>query len=42
MELQLYHGSEHVIESPEFGKGRPYNDYGPGFYCTEHTEMAME
>ncbi len=38
----LYHGSEHVIETPVFGYGKPYNDYGPGFYCTESPEMARE
>ena len=24
------------------GKGKPYNDYGQGFYCTEHPELAKE
>ena len=33
--LTLYHGSVDVIEKPEFGKGKKYNDYGLGFYCTE-------
>jgi hypothetical protein len=40
--LILYHGSSHIIEQPEFGKGKPYNDYGVGFYCTEHIELAKE
>lgn len=38
----LFHGSKFVIEKPQFGKGKPYNDYGLGFYCTEIEEMAME
>ncbi len=36
----LYHGSEKILEKPEFGKGKPYNDYGVGFYCTEYVELA--
>ena len=40
--LTLYHGSAEIIEKPEFGKGKPYNDYGIGFYCTEHVELAKE
>ena len=31
-----------MIETPQFGLGKPYNDYGPGFYCTEHADMAKE
>ena len=38
----LYHGSDHIIEHPEYGKGKPYNDYGPGFYCTDDPAMAKE
>lgn len=38
----LYHGSEKIVEKPQFGKVKPYNDYGPGFYCTEVFDMAME
>ena len=29
--ITLYHGSAEIIEKPEFGKGKPYNDYGLGF-----------
>lgn len=42
MEKILYHGSEYVIEKPEFGKGAKTNDYGRGFYCTEEAELAKE
>ncbi|MGN0547948.1 MAG: DUF3990 domain-containing protein [Acutalibacteraceae bacterium] len=38
----LYHGSSEIIEKPVFGKGKPYNDYGQGFYCTEHAELVKE
>ena len=40
--LILYHGSPEIIEVPVFGKGKSYNDYGRGFYCTEHLELAKE
>lgn len=38
----LYHGSPEIIRIPVFGKGKSYNDYGQGFYCTEHLELAKE
>ncbi len=38
----LYHGSEFIIDKPLFGSGKPYNDYGLGFYCTEYPDMARE
>lgn len=40
--MTLYHGSDHIIEKPIFGGGKPYNDYGRGFYCTENIELAKE
>lgn len=40
--LVLYHGSPEIIEKPIFGKGKTYNDYGRGFYCTESLELAKE
>lgn len=40
--LILYHGSPEIIQTPVFGKGKSYNDYGRGFYCTEHLELAKE
>ena len=42
MKKILYHGSELLIETPEFGKGARHNDYGRGFYCTENIELAKE
>lgn len=38
----IYHGSKDIIEKPKFGKGKPYNDYGLGFYCTENLTLAKE
>ena len=38
----IYHGSDHIIQRPLFGAGKPYNDYGLGFYCTEDQDMAKE
>ena len=39
---KVYHGSKDIIEKPIFGKGKTYNDYGLGFYCTDTLEMAKE
>ena len=38
----IFHGSSNIVEKPVFGKGKKYNDYGQGFYCTEHIELAKE
>ena len=40
--MKLYHGSDHIVEAPTFGLGKPYNDYSLGFYCTQHPDMAGE
>ena len=40
--LILFHGSPEIIQTPVYGKGKSYNDYGIGFYCTEHLELAKE
>ena len=40
--LILFHGSPEIIQSPVYGKGKSYNDYGIGFYCTEHLALAKE
>ena len=42
MEKIIYHGSDPIIEQPEFGYGKPYNDYGIGFNCNENTNMTKE
>lgn len=40
--MRIYHGSQKIIEKPIYGAGKPYNDYGQGFYCTESLEIAKE
>ena len=40
--ITLYHGSEHLVETPTFGLGKKNNDFGLGFYCTESEELAKE
>ena len=40
--IDIYHGSPKLIERPVFGEGKVHNDYGRGFYCTEHAELAKE
>ena len=40
--LTLYHGSNKIVSNPVFGKGKSYNDYGLGFYCTQSNELAKE
>ena len=42
MKKTIYHGSDHIIEKPQYDYGKPYNDYGVGFYCTENPNMAKE
>lgn len=41
-QIKLYHGSDKIVERPELGKGSTKNDYGQGFYCTAHFELACE
>ena len=40
--MKLYHGSSSEIPHPALALGKPHNDYGRGFYCTEDIEMARE
>ena len=40
--LTVYHGSKQIVEVPTFGLGRKNNDFGPGFYCTESSDLAKE
>ena len=41
-EIYLYHGSACKIQTPEYGFGNLYNDFGRGFYCTKDIELAKE
>lgn len=38
----IYHGSPQIVKYPELDKGKPYNDYGQGFYCTKSLDLAKE
>ena len=38
----VYHGSDHIIETPLYNGSKKTNDYGYGFYTTENKELAME
>lgn len=40
--LTIFHGSEKIIQKPEYGIGKEHNDFGIGFYCTENEELAKE
>lgn len=40
--IELLHGTDHIIKTPNLSLGKPHNDYGQGFYCTEVLEMAKE
>jgi hypothetical protein len=42
MRKTIYHGGERIVRTPAFGTGRPYNDFGLGFYCTEYPQYAAE
>ena len=42
MDRIIYHGSETIIEKPEYLKGNIHNDYGLGFYCCSNKELAKE
>jgi hypothetical protein len=40
--IVIYHGSNNIISEPKYGQGKPYNDYGQGFYCTMNLDLAKE
>lgn len=40
--MKIFHGSPVEIPKPLLSKGKPNNDYGRGFYCTEDIELARE
>lgn len=40
--IDIFHGSVKVVDKPVLGLGKIHNDYGRGFYCTEHVELAKE
>lgn len=40
--MLIYHASNNIIKKPIYGFGKKYNDYGIGFCCTEHENLAAE
>lgn len=38
--IKLYHGSNMIIDEIDLSKGRPYKDFGRGFYLTTIKEQA--
>lgn len=40
--VRLHHGSSVAVSQPRYGRCRPHNDYGQGFYCTRSIELARE
>lgn len=40
--MKLYHGSNIVVDNPEITKGKPYKDFGQGFYLSDTIEQAQE
>lgn len=40
--MKIYHGSQSVIEVPQYGLGKAGNDFGLGFYCAESEDLAKE
>ena len=42
MKRIIYHGSEFIIEKPEYLKGNIHNDYGLGFYCCTNKDLSKE
>jgi hypothetical protein len=38
--ITVYHGSTYLFEEIDVGKGKPYKDFGRGFYVTENPNHA--
>ena len=38
--MRLYHGSDILVTNPEIEKGRPYKDFGKGFYLSDDLQQA--
>ena len=41
-EITVFHGSLQMELTPVYGMGKPYHDYGKGFYTSEDKELANE
>ena len=40
--MKLYHGSNILVSQPDIKKGKPFKDFGQGFYLSDSIEQAME
>lgn len=40
--MKLYHGSDVLVSQPDLAKGKPYKDFGRGFYLSDTKEQALE
>lgn len=40
--MKLYHGSNITVDHPEVAKGKPFKDFGQGFYLSDTIEQAIE
>ena len=40
--IDLWHGSDHIIETPKYLFNNDSNDFGTGFYCSTDTYLAQE
>ncbi len=40
--IKLFHGSDYIINKPDYSLRKFHNDYGQGFYCTENIDLAKE
>ena len=40
--MKLYHGSNILISHPDLTKGKPYKDFGRGFYTTRLKSQAQK
>lgn len=40
--MKLYHGSDILVEKPEIAKGKPFKDFGQGFYLSADEKQAKE
>ncbi|MCQ2199667.1 MAG: DUF3990 domain-containing protein [Paludibacteraceae bacterium] len=40
--MKLYHGSNVVVSCPDLSRGKPFKDFGQGFYLSDTFEQAME
>jgi len=39
--ITIYHGSTSLFETIDITKGKPYKDFGRGFYVTENKPHAI-